>query len=75
MLESCNFPLLVNLVTPLNEITGKKGFLLTFWLFGFVVVESMVAVVKETYLSTIKLCKGPLKHQKNGSIGWSHSSA
>lgn len=75
MLESCNFLLLVNLVTPLKKKNYKqKHFLLT-WLFGFVVVESIVAIVKETYLSTIKLCEEPFKHQKSSSVSWSHSSA
>lgn len=70
MLGSCNFPLLVNSGTPL-----QKGVLLTSWLFGFAVVESAVAVFKETYPSAIKLCEGPLKHQKRSSVSWSHSSS
>lgn len=74
MLESCNFLLLVNLVTPLKKNYKQKHFLLT-WLFGFVVVESIVAIVKETYLSTIKLCKEHFKHQKSSSVSWSCSSA
>lgn len=75
MLESCNFPLLVNSVTPLKKNYRQQGFLLTSSLFGFVAVGSVVAIVKVTYLSTIKLCKAPFKHQKSSGVSWSHSSA